>query len=727
MIRFTDNLTSQFGIGTPLNRVQPPEDGGPRDEVRFHETRPFWAVWKPRSSQISESCAAERVARGKTGRLKVQSGNSELLLPLRSLEDLREAKQDLVGRPGNEIHRCLSDLAEGGWRFKGRHRKLDGEIGLYGAYNAVTDASFEISHLRMENEERTVGFDPASLAKFSKDYLQLSPRKQRVLVAALNGFEDLESAGALLEQLRDVGRVEGAQLANFGVRLAKENRIKEPGAARALTKAVLQEMTECGETAHSARINLQVLERLNWGHLKSPEVVLEVLLNPLVSEGVPFRSYADQVVERVYQHPKLHSHRQGSDASLVARAFLELAPPSSTKSHVLAVLDKMDTMSYPPNEGGWNGRYPQRALAWGVLENAPANVDELGHKIASIVRKAYPSDAERLGKVAAYELYPSLAKQVHPLLKGIEREARIRAWESTLEAGPLNSAGDRANFFTELERKVRSAGPWAPVMGQSILDYLQEEPEMARACEYGQSLLAGLPDNSSVQRAMSRGLTEAIRSHPQAQTEEELTDFALRVLEGVADYSPVSEVDALAEEMLKTRAGTLVPDELVRFAQELSELTNSTQLIARTSLRHRALSGLRGIATMALDMLSYRLDSAGRPEHARPGKPIKTPDSFESPRYSARKLARGIVQFFKQSSEKEFRSLGSRLELLARTDRSKGMDLEVLWRALEILAHTGEPSIPNDLMFPAEENSVTIAQDLEGLTIGNFELPFQDV
>lgn len=129
-------------------------------------------LWGPRLRPAEPHEVAERLQKGKHD-AQVRLG--ETSLPLRTPEDLQELQVFLGGAPPETLPRpdlahSLQDLAGQGWRF---HTPEQGEIGLYGAYNALTDPGFELTGLEARRNDLPAPISsPTRLAELEQFYRQ---------------------------------------------------------------------------------------------------------------------------------------------------------------------------------------------------------------------------------------------------------------------------------------------------------------------------------------------------------------------------------------------------------------------------------------------------------------------------------------------------------------------------------------------------------------------------
>ncbi len=131
--------------------------------IEFIQQRGFTWPWQSKTKVADRGDVLVALKEGKADRLSVRLDEGYPELPLRSREDLQELEAFAQGRPpeGNrELGQALIGLAKSGWSFHG----TAGQLGLYGAYNALTDPNF--SHLgtpqaRKEGHEVTLDADKA--------------------------------------------------------------------------------------------------------------------------------------------------------------------------------------------------------------------------------------------------------------------------------------------------------------------------------------------------------------------------------------------------------------------------------------------------------------------------------------------------------------------------------------------------------------------------------------
>ncbi len=110
-------------------------------QIDFSYRRRFRWPWQDAQKPIDQSQAERQLDKGRGDRLSVRLAENGPLVPLPTKADLRELKAFQEGRPPEgkpELGQALLDLAKGGWSFHG----TAGQIGLYGAYNALTDPAF---------------------------------------------------------------------------------------------------------------------------------------------------------------------------------------------------------------------------------------------------------------------------------------------------------------------------------------------------------------------------------------------------------------------------------------------------------------------------------------------------------------------------------------------------------------------------------------------------------
>ncbi len=153
-----DDTSARVRASTPATTAaQPPLEQLARDVVQkgasFEVPRRF-RLWGPKLREADADEVAKRLQQGKRdAEVHLPTGN----LPLRSPEDLTELAVFLGGAPPESLSHArlahdLQELAGQGWRFHAGET----EVGLYGAYNALTDASFELEALTARRDGASV-------------------------------------------------------------------------------------------------------------------------------------------------------------------------------------------------------------------------------------------------------------------------------------------------------------------------------------------------------------------------------------------------------------------------------------------------------------------------------------------------------------------------------------------------------------------------------------------
>lgn len=140
----------------------------------FREKR-FALPWQERYEPLSRPQIEDRLERGDSERLRVKLPDADLPLPLQSQEDLKEAEvfarqlpPDQLARP--DLGQALTDLASAGWSFRAR----PGQVGGYGAYNALTDPERRLESLVACKGELKVPLQPDTPAAL-RDFQAHSP------------------------------------------------------------------------------------------------------------------------------------------------------------------------------------------------------------------------------------------------------------------------------------------------------------------------------------------------------------------------------------------------------------------------------------------------------------------------------------------------------------------------------------------------------------------------
>lgn len=130
----------------------------------FTYRRRFRWPWQGPEKTIDRARVEHFLDKGQGDRLSVGG------LPLRSREDLEELDAFQAGRAPvqkPELGQALLDLARGGWSFHG----AAGQVGLYGAYNALTDPNFsELGSPAARKGELEVPLDPERSVRMAGFY-----------------------------------------------------------------------------------------------------------------------------------------------------------------------------------------------------------------------------------------------------------------------------------------------------------------------------------------------------------------------------------------------------------------------------------------------------------------------------------------------------------------------------------------------------------------------------
>ncbi|MEW6278997.1 MAG: hypothetical protein AB1758_10265, partial [Candidatus Eremiobacterota bacterium] len=131
--------------GLPVGSPPPgrPLESEIRDLVEagaeFYLERGWRWPWQDRLAPALPAQVAEKLTEAT---LKVRPKDSQVLLPLNSVDDVRELSVFASRAPASDLRhadlaRGLQAAAQAGWRFYSE----EAEVGLYGAYNALTDLS----------------------------------------------------------------------------------------------------------------------------------------------------------------------------------------------------------------------------------------------------------------------------------------------------------------------------------------------------------------------------------------------------------------------------------------------------------------------------------------------------------------------------------------------------------------------------------------------------------
>lgn len=152
-------------------RIRPQDSAVPRPPSRFLAKRSFYVpLLMDRFTEVSRAEVPKLIEKH-PDRLLVQPGDAEVPLPLRSAEDLREITLIDQGQaeklPQAPIGEQLKSLAEDGWRF----HNGDDEVGLYGAYNILTEDEGWPQQLVVKRGSALIDLTESSeLARMSRFY-----------------------------------------------------------------------------------------------------------------------------------------------------------------------------------------------------------------------------------------------------------------------------------------------------------------------------------------------------------------------------------------------------------------------------------------------------------------------------------------------------------------------------------------------------------------------------
>lgn len=139
-------------------------------QIDFSYRRRFRWPWQDAQKSIDQSQAERQLDKGRGDRLSVRLAENGPLVPLPTKADLKELRAFQEGRPPEgkpELGQALLDLAKGGWSFHG----AAGQIGLYGAYNALTDPAFaELGSPVARKDRAEVPLDPERTMRMANFY-----------------------------------------------------------------------------------------------------------------------------------------------------------------------------------------------------------------------------------------------------------------------------------------------------------------------------------------------------------------------------------------------------------------------------------------------------------------------------------------------------------------------------------------------------------------------------
>lgn len=167
--------------------------------VEFRYERWLRLPWMEPTPHIEPEKVAKILRKAKPDkleRLRVQPSDAKVMLPLRSAEDLQELAifarhGSTAALPQAELGDGLQALADRGWRFEATRDGSRYEVGLYGAYNCLTDASHGLTRLQAKNPARQVEL-PLADAKAALDLVDFyrNPAPRGGHAATLVGLEE---------------------------------------------------------------------------------------------------------------------------------------------------------------------------------------------------------------------------------------------------------------------------------------------------------------------------------------------------------------------------------------------------------------------------------------------------------------------------------------------------------------------------------------------------------
>ncbi len=149
-------------------------------EIRpeFYREKRWRLPWQDAHEPIPLQEVEDRLERGQSERLRVKLPDSGLPLPLSSSEDLQEVRvfsgelePEKLAEP--ELGAALQDLSAHGWLFEAR----PGQVGAYGAYNALTEPARSLPELRARKGERSVALSREVVGEL-RDFVLQSPLAQ---------------------------------------------------------------------------------------------------------------------------------------------------------------------------------------------------------------------------------------------------------------------------------------------------------------------------------------------------------------------------------------------------------------------------------------------------------------------------------------------------------------------------------------------------------------------
>ncbi|MGE0494560.1 MAG: hypothetical protein AB7S38_35450 [Vulcanimicrobiota bacterium] len=572
-------------------RASSQEQGVSRETVEQLERDGFAFSWRskwhmPWSDPIRPMSAEEVVstlARGETERLSV-SAPEQLTLPVRSRQDLHElASLAGHGDQAAKLQQDLRFLAEQGFRFWAHRGEEQGEVGLYGAYNALTDPNHGLSKLTARRGELSL---PVG---------QTTPRALRERIEELG---DLASVQALMA----LGQKTGERAALLD--LALEKTSVEP-----LGKI---------DPSLSSQARVALADRL----FANPKADLSELSQaPLpaadelkVAQKALQERRTDPLTERLLADDQIHQ----STRLMVARATLAgTVEPDLAKR----ASGWMQSLCDSNTNQGWSDA---ARVGQAACECLP---DNLSAQVAlSVEPLKHPGSQVRLYRAALDQpaaTGPELAAQGHELSEGLRGTGYDHAWSDAAKVGRafVKELAQRPEFALSAQAALGAEAMKAPGSFTRVYEAVMAAPGRSpeQVAALGRELsvtLRGTTYESAWQDAdkLGRAFVETLANCPETAP---VMGVALRAQGLEAPGSRTRLYEAVLGAPLAS-----TPEELGKLGRDLSiELRGTTYKCAWQDADRAGRAFVEALAELPEGVAAR---AALRPELAAPGSRTRT-------------------------------------------------------------------------------------------------------
>lgn len=400
--------------------------------------RPRWRM--PWSDTYQPASADQVAAALEKDRLHVRSPDGSLLLPVHTAEDFQELAtlSGVSHEPLSEadLEQELRRLAEQGFRFFAQHDGVLGEVGLYGAYNALSDPSHGLTGLALHRAD-------LKLPMATQDQLHRlgSALENEDLKTLLGLGRSTEQKAALLSLGLERGdslglRELGPNLSAASRVLIAERLLADPDLDRATLPDLL-----LPDDAVQVASRVWDLPGLAGKLMADTQLSSETRL--MVKEGDPL-TWIDALLAK-------KTDQGWRDAARIGRAAVETLAGTPTADAALEVSELHHVGS-------------KVRLYKAVLQAPEQDLAPLGLKLSQELRatgydQAW-SEAAEVGRAFAARLTDSPAARAavaaHAAMEA--PGSRTRAYEAVLSQPDLRTAEDTARLGRALSEELRNTG-----------------------------------------------------------------------------------------------------------------------------------------------------------------------------------------------------------------------------------------------------------------------------